>query len=455
MLRSFFHRLVPASRPAGQTAFSTLSRIDLELRHCSRADVAVRVLNKAKPHLCSLMRERFGSPAAEALTLKILNLFLTRYHLESRSGSVLSRPFGLVMDTSNACQLACPGCVHSSQSEALHRFVWPNGTLPERVLSAFLKCYGPWAIAVNFYNYGEPLLNLNTPKFIRMAKNFLLTTSISTSLSVRRFDTEAYVESGLDHMELSIDGATQAVYQRFRRNGDLELVMSNIRKLVEAKRVLGKSSPVLSWNFLAFEHNVHEIPDALRMAGTLGVDQFRVVNPFEVSWDDPEIRPAKIESRIYRLDRPSVVPQPSNWNPFSDSVDEPAIMQAFDNSWIDQVVKDSPPSSGHTCHWLYKNIVMDATGRIMPCCGAPRPDINLVFGAFDGKGGDSFNSEKYRQARDWFAGRASPTGDDPHCTCCEWDQTTANIGGPEIRGYFEAADEVFFDYQSVRLLSNW
>ena len=65
-------------------------------------------------------------------------------------------------------------------------------------------------------------------KLIRLAKTYLMGTAISTSLSVRRFDAEAYVESGLDFMGLSIDGATQSVYQRFRRNGDLQLVFDNV-----------------------------------------------------------------------------------------------------------------------------------------------------------------------------------------------------------------------------------
>ena len=110
-------------------------------------------------------------------------------------------------------------------------------------------------------------------------------------MSVRKFDAEAYVESGLDYMVMSIDGATQPAYEKFRRNGDLELVFENIRKLVSAKRRLGKRTPVLSWNFLAFEHNAHEIPLATQMARKLGVDRFRVVNPFDVRWDDPNVRP--------------------------------------------------------------------------------------------------------------------------------------------------------------------
>ena len=146
-----------------------------------------------------------------------------------------------------------------------------------------LKLYGPTAIAVYFCDYGEPLLNLNTPKLIRMAKSYLLATALSTSLSVRRFDPEAYVASGLDFMVLSIDGATQRVYERFRRNGDLELVFENVARLVDAKRRLRRRTPLLSWNFLAFEHNSHEIPAAERMARRLGVNYFRVVTPFDVS----------------------------------------------------------------------------------------------------------------------------------------------------------------------------
>jgi hypothetical protein len=104
---------------------------------------------------------------------------------------------------------------------------------------------------------------------------------------------------------------------------------------------------------------------------------------------------------------------------------------------------------------LYKNIVMDATGRILPCCGGPRPDTNLVFDKFEGDGSDVFNSERYRQARAWFSGRATTFDDAPYCTQCQWDQTTVNVGRQEIRRYFRAADAAFFDRRSLRLLSDW
>jgi MoaA/NifB/PqqE/SkfB family radical SAM enzyme len=452
-LSVLFHHFVPASLYGGHTAFPALLKIDGELGQCQSTAAAATVLERFKPDLYTLLRSRFAPPLARALTLKILNICLARYHFHARSTSVLSRPFGLVVDPSDMCQLACPGCVHSARSELLQIFDWHKGTLPEDRFSALLKLYGPYAIGVYFCNYGEPLLNLNTPKLIRKAKTYLLATALSTSLSVRRFDADAYVASGLDFMVLSIDGATQPVYERFRRNGRLELVLDNIGKLVDAKRRLRRRTPVLSWNFLAFEHNAHEIPLASRMARKLGVDQFRVVNPFDVTWDDPEIRPAAVKGGVQRLDWLALSNQPENWNPFPDSVDADTITRAFESPWNPHATSDTPPSSGHTCHWLYKNMVMDATGRVMPCCGAPRPDANLNFATFDSKGGDPFNSERYRQARSFFSA-AAPAGEGaPYCTRCEWDQTTVNIGGPEIRRYFRAADAAFFDRRSLRLLS--
>jgi len=453
MISALVHRFIPASLYGRETAFSSLARIDRALNNCKSPDSAADNLERAKVDLHAGLRRHFPAVAAQALTVKILNLFLARYHLQARSAAVMSRPFGLVIDPSNMCQLACPGCVHSERNEALKIFDWPNATLGEARLSALLKLYGPYAIGAYFCNYGEPLLNLRTPQLIRLAKTYLMGTALSTSLSVRKLDADAYVESGLDLMVMSIDGATQAVYERFRRHGDLELVLSNVRKLVEAKRRLHKRTPVLSWNFLAFEHNAHEIPLAVRMAREMGVNLFRIVNPFDVRWDDPEMRAAPVEGGVRRLDFSSIGAEAENWNPFPESLDEGAIARAFENLWNREYASDDSPGSGHTCHWLYKNMVMDAAGRILPCCGGPPRGANLVFGQFDGDGPDVFNSARYRQARAWFAGSAPASGDAPHCTQCEWDQRTVNVGSAEIRRYFRAADAGLFDRRSLRLLS--
>jgi MoaA/NifB/PqqE/SkfB family radical SAM enzyme len=431
------------------SVFPVLSGLAAALRACPRPEWAVESLEQSKASLYTLLRCRFPAVAAQALVLKLLNICLAKHHLEARHAKLLSRPFGLVADPSNTCRLACPGCVHSARSRERRLFDWPNGMLAADRMASLLRLYGPHAVGVYLCNYGEPLLNLETPRFIRMAKSYLLNVALSTTLCVPRFDPEAYVESGLDFMLLAIDGATQPVYGRLRRNGDLELVLENVRRLVGARRRLKRRTPVLAWNFLAFEHNVHEIPLARKMARRIGVDDFRVALPFDVGWDDPDIRPAAVKPRVL----------PLRWRP-DGSTDAPAsldtdtIGRAFEHPWNAANVDTMQPDPGRTCHWLYKNIAIDAAGRILPCCCAPQPGENMVFGALDGRT-DPFNSGQYRAARRFFRTGTAAPDPAPYCTHCDWDQTTVNIGGPEIRCYFQSADADFFDRPALELLSAW
>jgi MoaA/NifB/PqqE/SkfB family radical SAM enzyme len=264
------------------------------------------------------------------------------------------------------------------------------------------------------------------------------------------------VESGLDTMLISIDGATQEVYERFRRNGELELVLYNFRKIVETKKKLRHHNPILVWNYLAFEHNIHEIDSARRLARKLGVNQFRVASPFDVSWDDPDVHPIGIETRVERLDWPSAATSLFADSDFlSQPTDSDAIESAFERPWRVHELGNEALSSGDTCHWLYKDIVMDATGRILPCCGPPGAGRNLVFGRFNEVGNNPIDSEKHRTARSFFRGERSVDAEAPYCVECEWDKSDVNIGAVEIERYFRGADPRFFDRRSLRLLSGW
>jgi len=232
-------------------------------------------------------------------------------------------------------------------------------------------------------------------------------TVISTNMGVARFSPEAYVASGLDYIILSIDGATQSVYERYRQNGSIEAVYRNIRALVEAKLTSRKRTPVICWQYLAFEHNAHEIPLAIEMARRLGVDEFKIARPFDVSWDDPDIRPASIQPRTLQFNPNAECDMIANWNSFPAQLDATAIDREFETIWIECLSEtsggESPPQSYQTCHWLYKNVTMDAHGRIFPCAGAPKQGNAFLFSQFDGVRDDPFNSRKHRLARLFFA----------------------------------------------------
>jgi MoaA/NifB/PqqE/SkfB family radical SAM enzyme len=450
--------------PLSSLFANLVSRLDDSLQAGSPVLDALTVVDAAREPLLKHLEGHLNSPAgAKALTLKILNLFLAKYHFQARSEYLYSRPFGLIVDPSNGCNLACPGCVHSEHSKTRKLFDWQNGMLCKERFQALLRQFGGCAVQIMFCNYGEPTTNRQTPEFIKLAKAYLIQTVLSTNLTVGRFDAEAYVASGLDFMYLSMDGATQPVYERFRQKGRIDVAYENIRKLVHAKRRLGLRTPILRWQFLAFEHNEHEIPLALQKARELGVDQFVVETPFDVSWDAAGIRGSKIQPTSHELTPDPEGALKGNFAANIAAIEKDEVEREFSIGWAGAARGgveggSSVRKSAHTCNWLYKNMVMDANGRILPCCGAPRPDLHLVFANFPGEA-DCFNSRDYQRARAYFSN--GPTADPPvhgssqrvpHCENCEWDHSHTEVGHDELVLYLKTAG---LPTGAIHFLAGW
>jgi len=220
----------------------------------------------------------------KALLLKVANLLIAKYQYEQRHDLLISFPYFLVIDPANGCPLHCPGCLHNRTFKEKIGPDWQAGFLSEKIFGTFIKNFGAYASHLQLFNWGEPLLNKLTPLFISQAKSYLLHTSLSSNLSVK-FDAEALVMSGLDHMILSIDGSNRDSYEQYRRGGDYDLVIENVRRVVEAKKKCNLSTPWLTWQFLLFEHNKHEVEAVKKMACELGVNEVNFARPYDVIWD--------------------------------------------------------------------------------------------------------------------------------------------------------------------------
>ena len=144
---------------------------------------------------------------------------------------------------------------------------------------------------------------------------------------------------------------------------------------------------------------------------------------------------------------------------FPGEFDEQAIDAALAREWDGGGAEGG---AGPTCRWLYKNISMDAGGRVFPCCGAPEAKGDLVFAKLDGEV-DPFNSPMHRLARLSFANPAEYTGrlrvlpqtQEPYCVRCQWVDMQADIDSAQVANYLRAAGPELFCDESVRLLSEW
>lgn len=205
---------------------------------------------------------------------KIKNLALSQYEMTIRRAKLKCHPPFLVIDPGTICNLKCPLC--------------PTGLgLPGRKIrflkfKEFKKIFDQlyeYAFVVVLYDWGEPFLNPEIFKIISYAQEKNVGTIIGSNFTtVQKKDIDNILSSGLEHLVLSIDGASPKIYSKYRRGGDFRKVIANVKELVEKKKALGKKTPLIRWQFLVTSFNEHEVDKAKAMGRKLGVDAVTFYN---------------------------------------------------------------------------------------------------------------------------------------------------------------------------------
>lgn len=308
---------------------------------------------------------------AHSTPRRLFNLLLVEAEFRLRRTRLLGRPYVLVVDPTNVCNLRCPLCPTGllQQGRKGQMIAWETFTRAVDTLA-------PWAFKVNLFNWGEPLLHSHISDMIRYARGKNLGTSLSSNLSIELEDEniDDLIKSGLEYICLSIDGATQSTYARYRRKGNLELVLKNARRLVKRRLELGSRTPVIEWQFIPMKHNEHEVEAARLMASEIGADRFRVI-PVGIPFDSPNPQQLKQE-----------------WFPVMV-----ANGQTADGEEI-----SSNEQAQTACYFLYRYLVVNPDGRTSPCCVVSGEKND--FGDITAENlGALWNNSRYRSGRAQYA----------------------------------------------------
>jgi pyruvate-formate lyase-activating enzyme len=222
--------------------------------------------------MLSDLRAYLAPPPYEGSRLtakRLLNLYLLRFEGARLRTRLVSYPIKLTVEPTNTCNLRCPACFTGDGQVGRVR-----GMLPLGLYRRLLDELGDYLFQIEFANWGEPLLNKSSFTMFREAKERGLSTMTSTHLSLP-FDADRAAElvsSGLDILGVSLDGARQESYERYRVRGAFETVLHNCRLVQEAKRRLGSPTPRMVWEFHVFAHNAGEVEAARSMATELGME---------------------------------------------------------------------------------------------------------------------------------------------------------------------------------------
>lgn len=339
------------------------------------------------------------------------NFLRSKYEMYEGKEMVESYPYYLTLEPSDKCQLRCPTCVTGIENETrlgkgeTHIFRDQRSQLTPAMMEGLLGEMGEYLFLLTLYNFGEPLLNRDLPQLIRMAKAHDIETDVNTNLSVRLSDEriEELLTSGLDYLFVSIDGFSQETYQVHRVGGDIELIKSNLERMVRTRDRVG-SKTTITYNFLVFSFNEHELGDAQHYCDDLGIG----LNRRDAFVHNPDWLPS-----YRRGEAPSAVPA---------EVELPA---PFSYKSGGQVMAWSPlpqvKARPQRCSWHYGYSAISAGGHVSPCCAVPdqKNDFGIVA-----PGRTSFaevwNNQKFRKSRADFSGTAVRGGQsgDTICTRC-------------------------------------
>jgi MoaA/NifB/PqqE/SkfB family radical SAM enzyme len=164
-----------------------------------------------------------------------------------------------------SCNLRCPEChIGGGRIERRGR---PMTFQKYKILADRIQ---PFATYVNLHLWGEPLLNKDIFEMIRYTARFA-TVNISTNanLLTERM-AEDLILSGVRHLIVSIDGATQKTYAKYRVGGDLSRVLEALGWLTKYNHLHGKRVRIVP-QFVVFRHNEHEIEDFRQLCSSYGL----------------------------------------------------------------------------------------------------------------------------------------------------------------------------------------
>ncbi len=294
-------------------------------------------------------------------------------------------PSKIRLDASTVCQLKCPSCPNT------------HGVIDQTVGSKILKFEdfkkivdsNPWIRDIELSNWGEVFLNRDLLKIAEYAyeKKIVLNAATGVNLNtVREEMLEGVVKFHFGFITCSIDGASSKTYKIYRKGGDFETVMANIRKINEFKVKYQSDFPKLRWQFIAFGHNEHEIPLARQMAHKLGMKFY-----LKLAGDD--FSPVKNKDLVRVWSGMGVASRKEYQEKYGKIY-----------------------SAERICSQLWRQPQINPDGRVLGCCMNYWGDYGNAFQE-DLIG--ILNNEKMNYARAMLLGKKEQREDVP-CTRCHW-----------------------------------
>ena len=295
-----------------------------------------------------------------------------------------AKPLAIRLEAATVCQLRCPTCPTT------------DGKIRKNLGTGFLKFddfkrfidENPWVFDVELSNWGEIFLSPDLLKMMEYAYRSGVALRADNGVNLNTASDsilEGLVRYRFRSLRCSIDGASPETYRIYRQRGDFDTVLNNIKKINQFKAQHNSRYPELTWQFVAFGHNEHEIPKAQRLAKELHM-RFSL----KLSWDET-FSPIK---------NPEAIRETTGLGVASRS----EYHQKYGSNYLQK----------QTCAQLWNHPQINWDGRVLGCCVNYWGDFG---NAFEEGLLETLNGEKMEYARQMLQGRSPARADIPCNTC--------------------------------------
>jgi len=305
-----------------------------------------------------------------------------RFKLFIRNGTLLD---SVRLDASSMCQLRCPLCLTGNRLNRKGPVGW--GYLE---FGNFRKFLGDntWVKRVELSNWGEIFLNPELEDIIKYAHRKRVLLSAENGVNLNTVDEhllECLVRYRFRSLSVSIDGASSETYGLYRKGGDFNRVIGNVKMINSYKKLYRTAFPKLSWQFVVMGHNEHELPAAKRMAMDLGMRFTPKMN-----WE-PAFSPLKDVDFVRR---------------------ESGL----------EISSGGYSKSPYYCNQLWDSPQINWDGKLLGCCCNFWEDFGNVF---ESGLKHCLKGDKYVYAKKMLLGKRKSRGDMP-CTRCSGFESFLN-----------------------------
>lgn len=197
------------------------------------------------------------------------NSELNMKELENGIEVLNSHPRRLVLELTNACNLNCVMCGRNAANFKPTFFDMENFYSLEPLMDTIEE--------VTLMGWGEPTIHPHFNEMLEIINRHAARKYFcSNGMNLQKIKN-AIFDYNVDVFAISLDGATDETNSRIRRGSNINQIKADLQDIVKIKKERGLKYPWINFVFCAMRSNIRELPDLVRLAAEIGIEEVKVV----------------------------------------------------------------------------------------------------------------------------------------------------------------------------------